>query len=68
LAAVQVFADQNAIPFPLLLDPDGIVSGKAYAIRSLPTSMILDRDGRVRDMWTGQIPKAAMLARLQQMW
>lgn len=68
LAEVQAFADQNAIPFPLLLDPDGAVSGKAYPIRSLPTSMIIDRDGYVRNMWTGQIPKAAMLARLQQVW
>jgi cytochrome c biogenesis protein CcmG/thiol:disulfide interchange protein DsbE len=65
---VQAFADANRISFPLLLDSDGNVSTRQYGVRTLPTSIILDREGRIRDAWNGQIPLASMLERLEKVW
>ena len=67
-AEVAVFARQYNLSFPLLVDNKGSVSNDRYNIRSLPTSMIIDREGKVRDMWVGQIPRSAMLARLEKVW
>jgi cytochrome c biogenesis protein CcmG, thiol:disulfide interchange protein DsbE len=67
-ADVVAFAEREGIAFPLLLDPDGRVIEKIFNIRYLPTSMIIDRDGNVRDTWRGQIAREAMLARLQKIW
>lgn len=67
-AVVTAFAESRKISFPLLLDADGQVASKLFAVRSLPTSMIIDREGLIRDAWMGQISKDAMLARLQRVW
>jgi peroxiredoxin len=66
-AEVQAFARQYNIGFPLVLDSDGQVSG-AYRVRTLPTSLIVDRQGFIRDRWTGQLAKAAMLRKLERVW
>jgi len=65
---VRDFVGRQRIGFPLLLDEDGHVSDSLYAVRSLPTSMIIDRQGYIRDAWIGQIAKEAMLARLKKVW
>ena len=67
-ADVAAFAKQNAIAFPLALDSDGAVTSNRYNVRGLPTSLIIDRDGNIRDMWTGRISKEAMLTRLKRVW
>ena len=67
-ADVVAFAEREGIAFPLLLDPDGRVIKDLFDVRYLPTSMIIDRDGRIRDTWRGQIAREAMLARLQKVW
>lgn len=67
-ATVESFARSFRIAFPLLLDRDGQVAGDRYHVRTLPTSFIIDRDGNIRDVWTGQLAKAAVLARLQRVW
>ncbi len=64
---VTAFADQLRLTFPLLLDRRGDVT-KRYAVRTLPASVVVDRDGMVRDRWTGRLSRSAMLARLQQVW
>jgi len=65
---VIAFAEREGIAFPLLLDPDGRVIKDLFDVRYLPTSMIIDRDGNIRDTWRGQIAREAMLARLQKVW
>jgi cytochrome c biogenesis protein CcmG, thiol:disulfide interchange protein DsbE len=65
---VRDYARSHNVSFPLLLDGDGKVTDSLYAVRSLPTSMIIDREGRIRDVWTGQLPKATVLARLESVW
>ena len=67
-ADVIAFAEREGIAFPLLLDPDGRVIKDLFDVRYLPTSMIIDRDGNIRDTWRGQIAREAMLARLQKVW
>ena len=67
-SAVSAFARQNELSFPVLLDTQGSVSNGIYPIRSLPTSMIIDRQGKIRDTWIGQISRPAMVARLSRVW
>jgi cytochrome c biogenesis protein CcmG/thiol:disulfide interchange protein DsbE len=67
-ADVAAFAQREGIAFPLLLDPDGRVLEKLFDVRYLPTSVIIDREGNIRDTWRGQIARDAMLARLQKVW
>ena len=67
-AEVGAFARSHDVTFPLLLDSDGKVTDGLYVIRSLPTSMIIDRRGRIRDVWAGPLPKAAILAKLERVW
>jgi peroxiredoxin len=67
-ADVASFARQHSITFPLLVDPDGRVTHQDYRIRALPASVIIDREGRVRDSWTGALRPEAMLARLERIW
>ncbi len=67
-ATAQAFAQQFGLSFPLLVDGQGQVSNDRYAIRALPTSFIIDRDGKVRYRWTGQQSRAAMQGMLEQIW
>ena len=46
-AKVRAFVRELGISFPILLDPD-LGVGKAYRVRGLPTSFVVDRDGVVR--------------------
>jgi cytochrome c biogenesis protein CcmG/thiol:disulfide interchange protein DsbE len=65
---VEKFARAIGLSFPVLLDTDGKVSEQSYAVRSLPMSMIIDREGYIREAWTGQLSSAEMLNRLEQVW
>lgn len=65
---VAEFARQKNIEFPLLLDRSGRVTRRDYRVRTLPMSMIIDREGILRDRWGGTIASEAMLARLEKVW
>jgi cytochrome c biogenesis protein CcmG, thiol:disulfide interchange protein DsbE len=65
---VAAFARRERVNFPLVIDRDGGVIETIFNVRYLPTSMIIDRDGNIRDTWSGQIAREAMLARLQKVW
>ncbi len=65
---VAAFVQENRLSFPVLLDEDGKVSNYRYFVRSLPHSMIIDRDGNVRYTWTGQQSRSNVLSRLQSVW
>ncbi len=45
--AVQAFMDKNKFSFPVLLDPDNAVSKKQYHIDAWPTTLIIDKQGRL---------------------
>jgi thiol-disulfide isomerase/thioredoxin len=65
---VASYARKRAIAFPMLLDRDGRVTGRDYQVRTLPASVIIDKEGRTRDSWTGPLVREAILARLEKVW
>jgi peroxiredoxin len=65
--AVEAFVRERGLSFPVLLDSEGATAG-SFGVRGLPATFIIDREGRIRDAWNGQIAREAMLARLQKVW
>jgi cytochrome c biogenesis protein CcmG, thiol:disulfide interchange protein DsbE len=65
---VADFARQKHIDFPLVLDRNGRVTRQNYGVRTLPASVIIDREGIIRDRWAGTLLSQAMLARLEKIW
>jgi cytochrome c biogenesis protein CcmG/thiol:disulfide interchange protein DsbE len=54
-------AGRQAIPYPVLLDPDGAVA-RAYRVSGLPSTVLVDTEGRVRKVFTGAITRASLEA------
>jgi len=52
-AAVRAFADHVSMGFPLLLDRDGQVA-RAWGVRALPVSFVIDPEGRIRYQALGE--------------
>ena len=63
--AVSAFAEELQISFPLLLDPGGEVQ-RQYLIRGYPTTVILDREGRIQVYHIGSLTKSQLDADLKQ--
>jgi len=57
LPAVKNFVNEFGIPFPVMID-DGTVSRK-YQVISIPTSFIIDKEGKIRDKHIGLLPDLA---------
>jgi cytochrome c biogenesis protein CcmG, thiol:disulfide interchange protein DsbE len=51
---VRRFVDQYGVTYPILLDDSGSV-GQAYGVAPLPTSIFVDRDGKVRYIRIGPL-------------
>lgn len=52
LATVQDFVKENNYTFPVPLDPTGQF-GKLYKVVGIPTTVIVGRDGKIRDVFIG---------------
>jgi len=63
-ASVIAFAGQVGLSFPLPLDVRGDVS-RQYAVRSLPTTFFIDRDGIIRRIQIGPVTEATLAQALQ---
>jgi peroxiredoxin len=50
--AVRSFLKKMPLPFPVLLDPESKVAA-AYRVFAYPTSVLVDRNGRVAEIITG---------------
>jgi thiol-disulfide isomerase/thioredoxin len=50
--AAHSYVDQYHLTFPNLIDPDGVV-GNAYGLHGLPTTFILDSQGKITDVLPG---------------
>jgi len=61
--AAEAFFVEKGLTFPLLLDPESVVS-EAYQVRLLPTSILIDSDGIVRGRYTGAISAALLNSEL----
>jgi cytochrome c biogenesis protein CcmG/thiol:disulfide interchange protein DsbE len=53
-STVANFIQAQGFTFPVLLDPEGKVMSQ-YGVRGLPTSFLIDRNGMVRGVWSGQL-------------
>lgn len=59
--AVRRFAAENHMPYPVVLDTSGVLTAM-FGVRGTPTTVVIDRDGGVRDRWMG----ASSLGRLER--
>jgi peroxiredoxin len=64
-AAVISFAEELELDFPLLLDPGGEVQ-RLYRVIGYPTSVILDREGRISAYHIGILAKSQLDEYLEQ--
>lgn len=60
---VPAFLKEFGVTFPIVLDETGDTA-KAYNILGLPTSIFIDRNGNVNEIFTGPINKAYIEAKL----
>lgn len=65
LAVIPVFAKELAINFTLVSDPDGDVSN-VYGARNLPTSVFVDRTGKIVAIHIGVLSAAALQLQLER--
>lgn len=60
LEDARSFVQVNQLSFPILIDPTGEVT-EAYQIRALPTSLFIDRNGVVQEIFIGgPLPEALL--------
>ena len=60
------FVAEMGATFPIVLDEDGQVI-KTYQVRGLPTTIFVDRNGIVNEVFTGPINKAYIEAKLNEL-
>jgi peroxiredoxin len=63
---VDDFVAEMGATFPIVLDEDGQVV-ETYQVRGLPTTIFVDRDGIVNEVFTGPINKAYIAAKLNEL-
>jgi peroxiredoxin len=63
---VEPFVRQHGLRFPILLDEGGSISA-AYGVTGLPTSLIVDRSGVVRERVTGPMTRDALARRVERL-
>ena len=61
---VASFGDELGLTFPLLLDPGGKVQ-QQYKVRGYPTTVILDREGRIQSFHIGVLTQSQLDGYLQ---
>jgi cytochrome c biogenesis protein CcmG/thiol:disulfide interchange protein DsbE len=62
---VAAYADNLGVTFPVLLDPQGVVADRLYPLEGLPTSVLIDRKGTVRQISIGPLSADALQAQLE---
>lgn len=63
---VEDFVAEMGATFPIVLDEEGQVS-ETYQIRGLPTTIFVDRDGIVNEVFTGPVNKAYIESKLPEL-
>lgn len=64
-ANLRKFADEYAIPYLVVEDPDGKV-GDAYGVRGMPTTVYIDRAGIVRKIANGAVRRETVVAEIKE--
>jgi cytochrome c biogenesis protein CcmG, thiol:disulfide interchange protein DsbE len=65
-AAVATFLREYRLTFPALLDTDGQVS-RAYQAAALPSSFFVDRQGVIRAVYRGPMPRSTIAGTVEQL-
>ena len=65
-SAIVPFVRQYGLRFPILLDESGAIAA-SYGVTSLPTSLILDRSGIVRERVTGAMTRDVLARRVERL-
>jgi peroxiredoxin len=65
----QAFVDSEGIEFPSLYDPRGEVAlaFRDYPANAIPSTIVLDRDGRVAAVYTGEVAQDDLRAVLDRL-
>ena len=63
---VNAFMEEFGITFPVLLDKTGL-AGVTYNVRGLPTTVFVDRNGVINEVFTGGLNKAYLEAKLSEL-
>ena len=58
-AKVAAFARDQGISYPVLLDTEGSVS-QTYASRLMPSSFLIDQDGKIVSVRVGEVDEAQL--------
>jgi peroxiredoxin len=58
--AVAAFVQEYELTFPVWLDPTYEATDRAFKTRNLPSSFVIDREGKIRLRWVGEIDRAAL--------
>lgn len=64
--AVAAFMNQYGLTFPALLDVDGAVSA-TYRASVLPSSFFVDRQGVIRAVYRGPMPRSVIAGTVEQL-
>lgn len=65
-ALIPSFVQEFGITFPIVLDEKGETM-KLYRVVGLPTSVFIDRNGIIKEVYTGPINKAYLEAKLSEL-
>jgi peroxiredoxin len=60
--AVAAFVEEYGLTFQVWLDPTYIATRQAFKTSNLPSSFVIDRDGKIRLRWVGEIDRATLEA------
>ncbi len=63
---VEAFLREFGVTYPVVLDPDG-TAARAYNILGLPTSVFIDRNGIVQEVFTGAVNKAYIESKVPEL-
>ncbi|MEZ4729496.1 MAG: TlpA disulfide reductase family protein [Caldilineaceae bacterium] len=56
LAQIEPFAEDFAMTIPIVRDTDGALR-QTYRVRGMPTSIFIDKEGKVAAVWSGLLTK-----------
>lgn len=63
---VEGFMQEFGVTFPVALDVDG-VAAQSYNVLGLPTTIFIDRDGIINEVFSGAVNKAYIEAKLSEL-
>lgn len=62
---VNSFIRNNPVKHTILLDPNGTVRDR-YEVTSYPTTFFIDRNGKIKDIYVGELDQATLRLKIEQ--